>query len=100
MSSSEGQPAIEITATGPGPATTQVVEVGNGDAEVHYQCSVAGEYQLSAQLSGSDELIGGSHCTVCVVPDVVSVGSCQVGPTVWSLLRKPYSPSFKTGSIK
>ena len=100
MSSSEGQPAIEITATGPGPATTQVVEVGSGDAEVHYQCSIAGEYQLSAQLAGSAELIRGSHCTVRIVPDVVSVGSCKVGLTIWSLLRIPYFPSFETRCVQ
>ena len=78
VSTFEGQPAIEITAEGPGPVSTQVLEIGNGDAVVHYQCSASGNYHLSLRLAGSDELIGGAACEFRVTSDVVSFGSCQV----------------------
>lgn len=57
---------------------TAVVELGNGDAAVYYQGTVAGEYQLAVRLAGSEVLIGGSAIAVRVEAGVVAPASCQV----------------------
>lgn len=57
---------------------TAVLELGNGDAVVHYEATVAGDYQLAVRLAGSPVLIGGSAIAVRVEPDAMEPASCQV----------------------
>jgi hypothetical protein len=58
ISSSEGQPALQLSVDGPSKPIIDLVDAGDGKTYVHITSTVAGSYTASASFSDCEELIG------------------------------------------
>jgi len=73
----ERPPRFTVRSSGPEPVAAEMVEVGNGSAEVHVKARAAGRYHLYLYSAESRAEMPGSPFPMQVVPGAANASSCR-----------------------